>query len=89
MIAYCSFYAWSDQVFIPDSYYNMKFLYIILFFLDTLFLAFLLFKFFKMIDTGSSSWQFVQVISGMAISIAFMFFSLLRYFKDPRPGNDG
>ena len=61
----------------------MKFIYTILFFLDTILFIILTAYLFRMLDKGVANWAIFLVISGMITCIAFLAFFLRRYVKEP------
>jgi hypothetical protein len=65
----------------------MKFIYTILFFVDTVLLVGLFFLFLEDIDNGSKGLTLILILSGIAASILTMIFLLRSYIKQP-PGSD-
>jgi hypothetical protein len=67
----------------------MKALYTILFFLDTLLLVLLSYKLFRLIDNDTGNRAILLVLSGMAVSILFLLFFMLRYLNEGHSRKDG
>ncbi|MCO5237093.1 MAG: hypothetical protein M9933_12580 [Chitinophagaceae bacterium] len=61
----------------------MKTIYIILFFVDILFMIFLSFLFLKLMDTNAGEGKLFETFSGIVISIGLLFFLLYRYSRLP------
>lgn len=61
----------------------MKIVYIILFLIDILFMIFLTFFSLKLIDTNANTKKLIEMLSGVVISIALLFYLLYRYSKLP------
>ena len=64
----------------------MKFIYTILFFIDTLILVVSSYFFLQKIDNGHDVWGLAILLAGMLASIAVLIILLLHYMKQPSPG---
>jgi heme/copper-type cytochrome/quinol oxidase subunit 4 len=74
-------------VYSPDVYqglfFNMKTLFTILFFADTLLLIGLSYFFLKMMDNGGHGWTLIAILSAIVGSIILLVFFFRRYIKLP------
>ena len=73
--------------FFGGLFRQMKIIYTILFFTDTLLLILLSFILFKMIDEGVNIMKLIFILLAMILSIVTLIFFLRRYLKIPASGN--